>query len=62
MPYTVQGITHSWRYKSEWRNDKHGQVVRLQCRCGLTTNWHCEKWQAETAMYQLHEDQLKRGK
>ena len=34
----------------ETRKDKYGQVVRVRCSCGETTNWHQEKWKALQAL------------
>jgi hypothetical protein len=47
---------HSLKYTIERRKDKYGQNIRLKCKCGIVTNWHTEKWKAEEAMYQLHND------
>ncbi len=60
MPYTTNGVTHSWIYKREHRTDRFGQVVRLRCRCGAVTNWHTDDWKAKAAMYQIHEYQHKK--
>lgn len=54
--YDKNGKFHSEFYKSEHRKDKYGQNIRLTCSCGIHTNWHTEKWKAETAMDQLHAD------
>ncbi len=37
----------------ETRKDKYGQNIKLTCRCGATTNWHCEKWKAEPTFWQI---------
>jgi len=49
-------MEHSMRAKREYRRDKYGQIVRLKCKCGITTGWHCEIWKAEESLYQLHVD------
>lgn len=38
----------------EHRTDKYGQVRRIVCSCGVTTNWHTEYWKAQESFWPAH--------
>jgi hypothetical protein len=49
------------RPRIETRQDKYGQCIRLVCRCGVATNWHTERWMADTALNQIKHNGVLRG-